>query len=68
MGQFLSEIHAVAYAVLLFLFPWKLNIDHDLPEFHSPAHGRCLSIFVFSPDWSPRASSLSGDCRCSRLA
>ena len=35
--NFLSEIHAVAYAVVLFLCPWKLNIDHDLPEFHSPA-------------------------------
>lgn len=33
--NFLSEIHAVAYAVLLFFVPWKQNFDHDLPEFHS---------------------------------
>ena len=31
----LSEIHAMAYAVMLFFFPWQQNFDHDLPEFHS---------------------------------
>ncbi len=35
--NFLSEIHAVAYAVVLFFCPWRQNFDHDLPEFHSPA-------------------------------
>ena len=32
----LSEVHAVAYAILLFFIPWKQNFDHDLPVFHSP--------------------------------
>ena len=32
----LSELHAAAYAFLLFFFPWKQNFDHDLPLFHSP--------------------------------
>jgi len=32
----LSEIHAMAYAVMLFFCPWQQNFDHDLPEFHSP--------------------------------
>ena len=31
----LSEIHAVIYALILFLCPWKQNFDHDLPELHS---------------------------------
>jgi protein O-mannosyl-transferase len=31
----LSQIHAVIYALLLFFEPWKLNLDHDLPVFHS---------------------------------
>lgn len=31
----LSQAHAVAYALLLFFFPWKQNFDHDLPEFRS---------------------------------
>jgi tetratricopeptide (TPR) repeat protein len=31
----LSELHAMAYALLLFFRPWKQNFDHDLPEFHS---------------------------------
>jgi len=35
-SNILSEVHAVAYAVLLFFIPWKQNFDHDLPEFHSP--------------------------------
>ncbi|HET7909645.1 MAG TPA: tetratricopeptide repeat protein [Nitrospira sp.] len=35
--NFLSELHAVAYAVVLFFCPWRQNFDHDLPEFHSPA-------------------------------
>ncbi len=32
----LSELHAMAYALLLFFRPWKQNFDHDLTEFHSP--------------------------------
>jgi protein O-mannosyl-transferase len=31
----LSELHAMAYAVLLFFTPWNQNFDHDLPDFHS---------------------------------
>jgi hypothetical protein len=31
----LSEAHAVTYALMLFICPWKQNFDHDLPEFHS---------------------------------
>lgn len=31
----LSEVHAVAYALVLFFCPWRQNFDHDLPEFHS---------------------------------
>jgi tetratricopeptide (TPR) repeat protein len=31
----LSELHAVAYALLLFFCPWKQNFDHDLPTMHS---------------------------------
>jgi tetratricopeptide (TPR) repeat protein len=31
----LSQIHAVAYAVLLCFTPWNQNFDHDLPVFHS---------------------------------
>ena len=31
----LSEVHAMAYALLLFFSPWNQNFDHDLPEFHS---------------------------------
>lgn len=31
----LSELHAVAYALLLYCLPWKQNVDHDLPVFHS---------------------------------
>ena len=31
----LSELHATAYALLLFFSPWNQNFDHDLPEFHS---------------------------------
>jgi hypothetical protein len=30
----LSEMHAMAYAVLLFFTPWNQNFDHDLPDFH----------------------------------
>ena len=33
--NFLSELHAGAYALLLFFYPWKQNFDHDLPPFHS---------------------------------
>ena len=31
----LSQIHTVAYALLLFFAPWKQNLDHDLLVFHS---------------------------------
>lgn len=31
----LSELHAVTYAVLLFVCLWKQSFDHDLPTFHS---------------------------------
>jgi protein O-mannosyl-transferase len=31
----LSQLHAVAYTILLFVIPWKQNFDHDLPVFHS---------------------------------
>ncbi|GAC1399084.1 MAG: membrane protein [Chloroflexota bacterium] len=31
----LSQIHAVVYALLVFFSPWKQNVDHDLPVFHS---------------------------------
>jgi protein O-mannosyl-transferase len=31
----LSQIHAVTYGLHLFFFPWKQNLDHDLPVFHS---------------------------------
>jgi hypothetical protein len=31
----LSELHAVTYALLLFVCPWKQNFDHDLPVLHS---------------------------------
>jgi hypothetical protein len=31
----LSELHASAYALVLFFSPWNQNFDHDLPEFHS---------------------------------
>jgi protein O-mannosyl-transferase len=33
--NFLSEVHAVAYALMLYFHPWKQNFDHDLPVFHS---------------------------------
>jgi protein O-mannosyl-transferase len=31
----LSELHATAFALLLFFCPWKQNFDHDLPVLHS---------------------------------
>ena len=31
----LSQVHAVAYALLLFIAPWKQSFDHDLPVVHS---------------------------------
>ncbi|MDH5775067.1 MAG: tetratricopeptide repeat protein [Nitrospirota bacterium] len=31
----LSQVHAVAYALLLFFAPWKQTFDHDLPLVHS---------------------------------
>ncbi|MBX9658415.1 MAG: hypothetical protein K2X00_07590 [Nitrospiraceae bacterium] len=31
----LSELHAASYALLLFICPWQLNFDHDLPLFHT---------------------------------
>ena len=30
-----SGLHAVAYAAVLLFCPWKQNLDHDLPVFHS---------------------------------
>ena len=30
-----SQVHAVAYALLLFVAPWKQSFDHDLPIVHS---------------------------------
>jgi protein O-mannosyl-transferase len=33
----LSEVHALAYALVLFFTPWNQNFDHDLPLFHSLA-------------------------------
>lgn len=33
----LSELHAIAYALMLFFTPWNQNFDHDLPLFHSVA-------------------------------
>lgn len=35
LDNLLSELHAMAYALLLFFCPWKQNFDHDLTEFHS---------------------------------
>jgi protein O-mannosyl-transferase len=35
LDNLLSELHAIAYALLLFFRPWKQNFDHDLTEFHS---------------------------------
>ncbi|NWF74753.1 MAG: tetratricopeptide repeat protein [Nitrospirae bacterium] len=31
----LSELHAIAYALVLFFTPWNQNFDHDLRKFHS---------------------------------
>jgi len=31
----LSELHATAYALLLFVAPWNQNFDHDLPVFQT---------------------------------
>ena len=33
----LSEAHALVYALVLFLCPWKQSLDHDLPELFSLA-------------------------------
>jgi tetratricopeptide (TPR) repeat protein len=30
-----SELHAIAYALLLFFCPWNQTFDHDLPVLHS---------------------------------
>ncbi len=30
-----SQVHAVSYALLLFIAPWKQSFDHDLAPFHS---------------------------------
>ena len=67
--NFLSEIHAVAYAVVLFLCPWKLNIDHDLPEFHSPAQWPLpLDVCLLAGLVTAGLVVIHGDCRCSRSA
>ncbi|NOT22806.1 MAG: tetratricopeptide repeat protein [Nitrospiraceae bacterium] len=34
-GNFLSELHAATYAVLLFFCSWRQNFDHDVPQIHS---------------------------------
>lgn len=34
--NFLSETHAVVFALMLYFCPWKQNFDHDLPVLHSP--------------------------------
>jgi tetratricopeptide (TPR) repeat protein len=31
----LSQLHAMTYALLLFICPWMQNFDHDLPVLHS---------------------------------
>lgn len=31
----LSELHGIAYGLVLFFTPWNQNFDHHLPEFHS---------------------------------
>ncbi|MBH0198827.1 MAG: tetratricopeptide repeat protein [Nitrospira sp.] len=33
--NFLSQLNAVTYALLLLFCPWKQNFDHDLPVLHS---------------------------------
>jgi len=42
----LSELHAVTYALLLFICPWKLNFDHDFPVFHSVLRWPLLLDFL----------------------
>jgi protein O-mannosyl-transferase len=34
-ANFLSELHAAAYSLWLFIAPWNQNFDHDLPVLHS---------------------------------
>lgn len=31
----MTQVHSVAYAILLLFTPWNQNFDHDLPLFHS---------------------------------
>jgi tetratricopeptide (TPR) repeat protein len=33
--NFLSELNATTFSLLLFFCPWKQNFDHDLPTLHS---------------------------------
>jgi len=33
--NWLSEVHAAVYALIVFFIPTKQSFDHDLPEFHS---------------------------------
>jgi tetratricopeptide (TPR) repeat protein len=35
LDNLFSQVHAVAYALLLFIAPWKQSFDHDLPIVHS---------------------------------
>jgi tetratricopeptide (TPR) repeat protein len=37
LDHLMSQVHAAAYAILLFFTPWNQNFDHDLPVFHSLA-------------------------------
>jgi tetratricopeptide (TPR) repeat protein len=43
----LSELHAWAYAMVLFFTPWNQNFDHDLPLFHSLSQWPLLLDVLF---------------------
>jgi tetratricopeptide (TPR) repeat protein len=36
LDNLLTQVHALAFAILLMFAPWNQNFDHDLPVFHSP--------------------------------
>jgi hypothetical protein len=45
----LTQAHAVAYAMTLFIRPWQLNFDHDLPIYTSVAQGQAaVSLAVIA--------------------
>jgi protein O-mannosyl-transferase len=45
----LTQAHAVAYAMTLFIRPWQLNFDHDLPIYTSIAQGQAaISVAVIA--------------------